>query len=180
MSEECSFFSEYKTKKKKTTKNNFICWESQTPSANKDIVVKIDVNKLANLGKQICYINMCFKTIHLLKSLTVCSLRSQPSKGYLKNIKQTQRRKNATRKRIATERAANEKYITAIRVFVSTPLCNIATQCWRFDWQFARSTFQIQITNCTRISQANFSMPCTFTRIFQTDTIQVKTVRYPS
>ena len=56
--------------------------------------------------------------------------------------------------------------IYSIRMFVSVPLCNIATQCWCFDRQFARSNLQIQITNCTRTSQVDFSMPCSFSQDF--------------
>ena len=34
------------------------------------------------------------------------------------------------------------------RLFVCTPLCNILTQCWYFDWQFALSKLWAQISTC--------------------------------
>ena len=38
-------------------------------------------------------------------------------------------------------------------MFVFAPLCIIITQCWCIILQFARSNLQIEITNCTGISQ---------------------------
>ena len=34
------------------------------------------------------------------------------------------------------------------RLFICVPLCNIVTQCWYFDWQFAPSKLRAQISTC--------------------------------